>query len=328
MNNQPKFWDGNMPPLVSVVIPVYNGSNYLVEAIDSALAQTYTNIEIIVVDDGSTDNTWEIIQSYGSKIKGIRKPNGRVSSALNRGIMEASGKYFGWLSHDDLWLPAKLEKQVDFLKDHPEFKACYTDMYCINEEGKIIRTVKFPWYPRIEAMRNLFQAMYISGCSILIEMDIFETIGVFNEVLKTTQDFEMWMRILNFYEIGHIPEYLIKNRIHPSQVAVRENSLHEKEKRFIYQKLFEEYKSVLFESQNKDGITAQIIYTPDTWFADIMSKYRGYYSIANKYYMKSIFENLSFKNPANLRIVLNLLRTFKARARKMITRFAASVKKF
>ena len=107
-----------MDPLVSIVIPVYNGSNYLREAIDSALAQTYSNIEVIVVNDGSNDDgaTWKIAHSYGDKIRYFEKENGGVSTALNFGIANMRGKYFSWLSHDDLYYPNKIQVQIDALR--------------------------------------------------------------------------------------------------------------------------------------------------------------------------------------------------------------------
>ena len=104
-----------MKPLVSIIIPVYNGGNYLSEAIDSALNQTYENIEIIVVNDGSQDDlkTEQIALSYGERITYVSKENGGSSSALNVGIRTMKGEYFSWLSHDDLYLPEKIEKQVE-----------------------------------------------------------------------------------------------------------------------------------------------------------------------------------------------------------------------
>ncbi len=104
-------------PLVSIVIPVYNGANYVAEAIDSALAQTYSRIEVLVINDGSNDNnaTRDIALSYGERIRYIEKENGGVASALNRGIKEMNGDYFSWLSHDDLYFPQKVQTQVDFL---------------------------------------------------------------------------------------------------------------------------------------------------------------------------------------------------------------------
>ena len=108
-----------MNPKVSIIIPVYNGSNFLSEAINSALSQTYQNIEIIVINDGSCDNgaTEKIALSYGDKIKYISKENGGVSSALNTGIKAASGEWISWLSHDDIYSPDKIEEQIkDALK--------------------------------------------------------------------------------------------------------------------------------------------------------------------------------------------------------------------
>lgn len=105
-------------PLVSIVIPVYNGENYLEEAIHSALNQSYENIEIIVVNDGSTDNTENIALKYKDKIKYFKKENGGVSSALNLGIKNMTGEYFSWLSHDDLYYEDKIERQIIELEKH------------------------------------------------------------------------------------------------------------------------------------------------------------------------------------------------------------------
>ena len=104
-----------MDPLVSIIVPVYNGANYMREAIDSALAQTYSNIEIIVVNDGSNDGgkTRDIALSYGNKIRYFEKENGGVSTALNLGIKNMGGAYFSWLSHDDVYLPEKVQVEID-----------------------------------------------------------------------------------------------------------------------------------------------------------------------------------------------------------------------
>ena len=106
-------------PLVSIVIPVYNGADYLAEAIDSAIAQTYSNIEIIVVNDGSTDDgaTERVARAYGNRIKYYSKPNGGVATALNYAIKRMNGDYFSWLSHDDVYLPEKVERQIKKLEE-------------------------------------------------------------------------------------------------------------------------------------------------------------------------------------------------------------------
>ena len=107
----------NFNPKVSILIPAYNGANYMREAIDSALAQTYKNSEVILVNDGSKDNgdTEAIARSYGDKIRYFHKENGGVASALNLGIRKMTGEYFSWLSHDDVYYPHKIETQINFL---------------------------------------------------------------------------------------------------------------------------------------------------------------------------------------------------------------------
>ena len=119
----------NQNPKVSIIIPVYNGSDYLKEAIESALAQTYKNTEIIVINDGSKDNgaTENIALSFGKKICYFRKSNGGVASALNFGIRKMTGDYFSWLSHDDIYLPKKLQKQVNLILKSPPKTFIYSN---------------------------------------------------------------------------------------------------------------------------------------------------------------------------------------------------------
>src|SRR5690554_326028 len=133
-----------MNPLVSIIIPVYNGENFLKEAIESALNQTYKNIEIIVINDGSTDNTESIALSFGDKIKYYKKSNGGVSSALNLGIEKMSGEYFSWLSHDDLYHKDKIYEQILIAKknNYNENLIIGTHVEIINEDGDSIRKKK------------------------------------------------------------------------------------------------------------------------------------------------------------------------------------------
>ena len=131
-------------PLVSIVVPVYNGTNYVRQAIDSALAQTYSNIEIIVVNDGSTDDgeTERVVRAYGDKVRYFNKSNGGVSSALNLGIHEMKGEYFSWLSHDDEYYPQKIEQQMNLLSEYETGKylaLCGTEF--IDTQGKVLDKV-------------------------------------------------------------------------------------------------------------------------------------------------------------------------------------------
>ena len=130
-------------PKVSLVIPVYKGANYMREAIDSALAQTYENLEIIVVNDGSKDGgaTDSIARSYGDKIRYFSKENGGVSTALNLAIKNMKGEYFTWLSHDDIYLPNKVESQVNYLIENHLVGTktiLYADYALINDNSILI----------------------------------------------------------------------------------------------------------------------------------------------------------------------------------------------
>ena len=120
-------------PKISIIIPVYNGENYLRESIESAINQTYKNIEIIVVNDGSNDDnkTENIALSYGSKVKYIKKKNGGVASALNLGIEKMTGDYFSWLSHDDLYTPNKIKNQVDILEKIEDKETLICCRHCV-----------------------------------------------------------------------------------------------------------------------------------------------------------------------------------------------------
>lgn len=227
-----------MKPLISIIIPAYNAANYLAEAIDCALAQTYKSIEVIVVNDGSHDNgeTDRIARSYENRIRYISKENGGSSSALNTGIRNMRGEWFSWLSHDDLYLPDKIEKQVAYMESQG-FKSnalsrnvffSATDL--IDASGKIIRKCNLKSAHTMEERLKSFPhnghliaeptAYYFYGCSCLIHRDAFEEIGLFDENLRLLNDVDFWFRLYSAgYHIHYIPEPLVKARIHAKQVS-------------------------------------------------------------------------------------------------------------
>jgi glycosyltransferase involved in cell wall biosynthesis len=296
--------EGSLPK-ISVIIPVFNGTNYLREAIDSVLSQTYKNYEIIVVDDGSTDETWAVIQSYGSSLRGIHKENGGVASALNCGIRNAAGDYIAWLSHDDLFLPNKLERQVDFLKQFPRFKACYTDYFNIDVNGKILEEIETPWYPRQEAIRILFGKVYINGSTMLIERKCFEKVGLFSERLRYTQDTEMWLRLLRYFEIGRVPEKLGKSRFHSSQGS-QSIQIHKAESQAMYQRIFKEFGiEGLFPEWRESANNPKTIARAYTWLGDTMSYERGWHMFADEQYIHAIEVYPSFQNVARVKRMVN-----------------------
>ena len=214
-------------PKVSIIIPVYNGSNYMREAIDSALSQTYDNLEIIVVNDGSKDDgeSERIALSYGNQIRYIHKENGGVSTALNEGIRHMSGEYFSWLSHDDVYTPDKIEKSVlalSGLSDKTTVIRC--DSIHIDEKSNPICMKHCPRESRLyhwgEALMRLIPRGSMNGCAFLIHRSVFEQCGLFDERLRVNQDGFMWHKMfLNKFSLFEIGDVCVKGRIHSKQLT-------------------------------------------------------------------------------------------------------------
>lgn len=225
-------------PKVSIVIPAYNASNYLAEAIDSALAQTYKNIEIIVVNDGSKDDgaTAAVAARYGNKIRYFEKENGGSSSALNTGIANMTGDWFSWLSHDDLYLPHKVQSQIDYMNDlalsECELKkhVFFGAYNIIDGNGKLLKKTKLQEakavseavssFPGNEYLISEPTVFNFHGCSCLVHKSVFEAVGAFDEGLRFLNDYDIWFRIYaGGYKIHFLPEVLVCGRIHGKQVS-------------------------------------------------------------------------------------------------------------
>lgn len=228
--------DAVFSPKVSIVIPVYNGANFLKESIDSALSQTYANIEVIVVNDGSDDQgqTEEIALSYGDKIRYFRKNNAGVSSALNYGIKHMTGSYFSWLSHDDLYAPTKIADSVDLLKKFPEKRnrtIAFTSGQYIDETSRVLRPFPYKFIPdRLYDSREMVEYLCkcgtLNGCCMLIPKSAFEEFGGFDESLRYSQDTLMWLTLF-FGGCCLISDGRdnVMNRLHGGQVSRNRHDL-------------------------------------------------------------------------------------------------------
>lgn len=210
-----------MQPKVSIVIPVYNGANYMREAIDSALNQTYENCEVIVVNDGSTDETEQIALSYGDRIRYFAKENGGVSSALNLGIRNMTGEYFAWLSHDDVYYPWKIECQIETLKaGRDKYAPVYSGWNrLIMPGGNVEPMLPDYCFSKMDYQNEVLPVLFglINGCTTLLHKNHFERVGLFDETLLTAQDYDMWFRIFRKRKAIYIERPLIKYRIHAGQ---------------------------------------------------------------------------------------------------------------
>lgn len=234
----------NYNPLVSIVIPVYNGANYMREAIDSAIAQTYKNIEIIVVNDGSTDNgeTEKIALSYGDKINYYYKENGGCASALNYGISKMKGEWFSWLSHDDVYFPTKIESQVNKIINN-KLNVFNTILICgsnvIDANGKeVILRLKNKREERFnsnEIFSTYMSGNSLNGCALLIPKIALDKVGEFRTDYKYILDWIYWIELsLLGYQFYKYPDVLVKNRRHNEQVSVKKRHLLKEEtKKFI-----------------------------------------------------------------------------------------------
>lgn len=230
-----KFEGAGFYPKVSIVIPVYNGANYMRDAIDSALEQTYGNIEVVVVNDGSRDNgkTDAIARSYGSAIRYFEKANGGVATALNLGIEKMAGEYFSWLSHDDMYAPTKIEEEVQRLLLESDRTAIVAEGYqVVNSLGEYQYTVNL--HDSYEADRlksSLFLLLRggINGCALLIHKSHFERVGLFDPALPTTQDYDLWFRMFRGQTVYYMKSSNVLSRSHEEQGSKALLSEHVKE---------------------------------------------------------------------------------------------------
>jgi len=210
-------------PLVSIIIPVFNGANYMRQAIDSALAQTYRNTEVIVVNDGSADNgeTDAIAKSYGGRIRYFSKENGGCASALNLGVLNMKGEYFSWLSHDDRYLPDKIEHQINVLSSLEDRETIVYGGYAIiDQQSAQLYTVRpeaiLPPEKRNIPLLPLFRGL-IHGCTLLIPRKYFLEVGLFDESLPSTQDYALWFELLRVAPLHFDARILVQSRVHPDQ---------------------------------------------------------------------------------------------------------------
>ncbi len=197
---------------ISVIIPTYNRLEFLPIAIDSVLSQTYPPYEIIIVDDGSTDGTKDFIKYvYGNSLKYIYQKNQGVSSARNTGIYVSKGDFIAFLDSDDWWNKNKLEEQVKCLLSNPYYEVCYTNEAWFMNGKRKNQHKKHQKYGG-EIFQYTLPLCIISPSSILLKKSIFYDIGVFDETLPVCEDYDLWIRIADKYEILFIDKLLINKR--------------------------------------------------------------------------------------------------------------------
>jgi glycosyltransferase involved in cell wall biosynthesis len=209
-------------PRISVIIPTYNRKAFVLEAVDSVLAQTYGDYELIVVDDGSVDGTAEALRHYGGQLRYFYQANQGVSMARNRGLALANGEFITFLDSDDLWLPEKLQTQVAFMDEHPEARICYTDEIWIRRGVRVNPKKKHAKYSGW-IYPHCLPLCIISPSSALVRRGLFERVGTFDAHLYVCEDYDLWLRVAARFPVFFIPQGLIiKRGGHPGQLSCQE----------------------------------------------------------------------------------------------------------
>lgn len=217
-------------PLVTVIVPTYNCARFLPEALNSILAQQYPNLEIIVVDDGSSDGSADIAETYGSPVRVIRQENQGPAAARNRAAKEAKGEYFAFLDGDDIWLPEKLKVQVEHLLAHPEIGVVYggfqrwiMDKNGIYPQAKDVPVIK----PNEELDKSLsgwiYHHMlldnYIHIITAVIPRKLFENLGGMDETLRVGEDYDFWLRATQIVQVHKLAKDVALYRVNPESTT-------------------------------------------------------------------------------------------------------------
>ncbi len=217
---------------VSVIIPTFNRQEVVGQAVQSVLAQTYTDYEVLVVDDGSTDDTEQVLHTWHSSIRYIKKANGGPASARNEGLRHASSDYVAFLDSDDLWEPTFLQTGMSFFSNNHDL-GLFTTAHWVEPERLHRPRVK---HARLEGdlYSLLFQKNFITTSAVLVKRGCFETIGGFNEKLEQAEDYDMWLRIARRYPMVFLNQPLCRWRSHSSNV-----SRHELQRRVCVQRVIQ-----------------------------------------------------------------------------------------
>ncbi len=212
--------------LVSVIIPTYNRASYLIQSLESVLAQSYRNVEVIVVNDGSTDETRAILTPYRNRIVYFEKTNGGKSSALNLGLKHVSGEYVWVFDDDDVALPELIESHISVFESQPEVDFVYSGYAYFQGEdtGNVIESVEACAHPDRELVGELLNGNFISGVSVVVRKRCYDRVGCYDERLIRAQDYDMWIRLARAgFKAGIVRRPLVKVRKHEGERGSEED---------------------------------------------------------------------------------------------------------
>ncbi|PWR76195.1 glycosyltransferase family 2 protein [Methanospirillum stamsii] len=197
-------------PLVSIITPSYNQGRFIRQTIESVLNQKYPNIEYIIIDGGSSDNTLEIIKEYESKIKWISEKDNGQSDAINKGFSMANGEIIAWLNSDDIYLEDAIQKAVDFFTVYPDYGLVYGEGYLIDENGN--NHGRFPCTQEFDEWTLVHKSDYIMQPTTFFKKEAFFRVGKLDTNLHWCMDWDLWIKLSKCYPVGYINDYLACSR--------------------------------------------------------------------------------------------------------------------
>jgi glycosyltransferase involved in cell wall biosynthesis len=297
--------------LVSIVIPVYNGADYLREAIDSALAQTYNNVEVIVVNDGSCDGgaTETVARSYGNRIRYFCKENGGTASALNLGIREMRGEWFAWLSHDDRFSPDRVEEDVRVIREHPNAKIVFCGVAIINSAGEFVKNAVYPIY-HVSNPHDVMQLSGVHMCTMTVHKSCFEKVGMFNESNVTAHDTEMSLLLSKYFGYYFNNKSITYVREHATRGTHRLKAQHKKDRLMVAELIQKNFTISDFypDSHAYDDLQ---LFNAWIWMGNLYCSF-GAFQYAADCYKKA---HGIYKYRCNTTTIRNILYTYKKRAK-------------
>jgi len=203
--------EADTTPLVSVIIPTFNRGGIVAEAIDSVLSQAYRQVELLVVDDGSSDTTDAVLRGYSDRIHIIRQKNKGVSAARNSGIRRSRGPFIAFLDSDDLWLPEKLSRQIEFFMAHPDALVCQSEEIWIRN-GVRVNPKKRHKKPSGMIFDRSLELCLVSPSAVMIKRTLFDEVGLFDEDLPACEDYDLWLRTSLRFPVYLIDQPLVVKR--------------------------------------------------------------------------------------------------------------------
>lgn len=206
--------------LISVVMPVHNGGRFLAPAIQSILDQTFGHFEFIIIDDASTDDSRNTILGFNdNRIKLVRnEQNLGVTRSLNKAIAHAKGRFIARHDCDDIALPTRLEKQLNYLKNNPDVACVGCNLSIINDEGEVTGVWEYPSSSELVAWKLLFNSAIAHPAS-MFSLEVFNSVGGYNESIKRAQDYELWSRMSKEHKLANLNETLVLYRIHENAIS-------------------------------------------------------------------------------------------------------------